>query len=46
MCRITWQPIEMEIGIDSIKVITKDRRILTLGFQEKEVEDIIKWQVK
>lgn len=45
ICRTTWQPLELEIGADSIKVITKDRRILTLGFQEKEVEDIIKWQV-
>ncbi|XP_053374505.1 mediator of RNA polymerase II transcription subunit 17-like isoform X2 [Mercenaria mercenaria] len=43
--RLTWQSFDLEIGTDSIKVVTKDRRTLSLTFQEKEVEDLIRWQV-
>ena len=37
--------MDMDIGTDSIKVVTRDRRTITLSFQEKEVEDLIMWQV-
>ncbi|WAR18995.1 MED17-like protein [Mya arenaria] len=43
--RVTWQSLDLEIGVDGILVTTKDRRTLKLSFQEKEVEDIIRWQV-
>ncbi|KAL4237228.1 Mediator of RNA polymerase II transcription subunit 17 [Mactra antiquata] len=43
--RLTWQSLDLEIGTDSIKVVTKDRRILMLSFLEKELEDLIRWQV-
>ncbi|XP_060605410.1 mediator of RNA polymerase II transcription subunit 17-like isoform X2 [Ruditapes philippinarum] len=43
--RLTWQSFDLEIGTEGIKVVTKDRRTLSLTFQEKEVEDLIRWQV-
>ena len=44
--RPTWQSLDLQIGTDGVKVVTKDRRIIELSFQEKEIEDIIMWQVK
>ena len=43
--RPTWQSLDLEIGTTGVKVVTKDRRILNLSFQEKELEDLIMWQV-
>ncbi|XP_052272599.1 mediator of RNA polymerase II transcription subunit 17-like isoform X3 [Dreissena polymorpha] len=43
--RVTFQSLDLEIGVDSLKAVTKDRRVLQLGFQEKEVEDLIRWQI-
>ena len=43
--RPTWQSLDLQIGTDGVKVVTKDRRIIELSFQEKEIEDIIMWQV-
>ena len=43
--RVTWQSLDLHIGTESIKVVTRDRRTIELSFQEKEIEDIILWQV-
>lgn len=43
--RPTWQSLDLQIGTDGINVVTRDRRTIELSFQEKEIEDIIMWQV-
>ena len=31
--RPTWQSLDLQIGTDGVKVVTKDRRIIELSFQ-------------
>ncbi|KAL3873203.1 hypothetical protein ACJMK2_036348 [Sinanodonta woodiana] len=43
--RPTWQSMYLEIGVNDIKVVTRERRRIILSFEEKEIEDLILWQI-